>query len=219
MAGRGRRFAARGAPVRWCNLERFLEATTPVVASNCSSKESVNCWRQSDADDPLPFFILGDLWDAFRECSAYGTAVPIVLNGCTDGIVQYYVPNLSAIQLYGRFRRHIGPSRTSARESDSDYCQDTVSEEASDLEHDTSSSTNAFPFQETSESSCSEVSSDDGESHEQLLFEFLETEPPYQREPLADKISSLAKRFPELKTLRSCDLSPTSWISVAWQYY
>ncbi|KAF0904638.1 hypothetical protein E2562_036014 [Oryza meyeriana var. granulata] len=29
-------------------------------------------------------------------------------------------------------------------------------------------------------------------------------------------ISSLAKRFPELNTLRSCDLSPTSWMSVAW---
>lgn len=30
------------------------------------------------------------------------------------------------------------------------------------------------------------------------------------------QISSLTKRFPELKTLRSCDLSPTSWMSVAW---
>ncbi|XP_062183247.1 uncharacterized protein LOC133887332 [Phragmites australis] len=216
MAGCGRRFAAGDAPARRCNLERFLEATTPVVASSSSSKESMNGWRQSDADAPLPFFTLGELWDAFRECSAYGTAVPIVLNGCADGVVQYYVPYLSAIQLYGGFRRHIGPSRTNAEESDSDCCQDTVSEETSDFEHETSSNTNAFSAQETSECSSSEVSSDDGESHEQLLFEFVESEPPYQREPLADKISSLAKRFPELMTLRSCDLSPASWFSVAW---
>jgi hypothetical protein len=30
------------------------------------------------------------------------------------------------------------------------------------------------------------------------------------------QISRLAKRFPELSTLRSCDLSPASWTSVAW---
>jgi hypothetical protein len=30
------------------------------------------------------------------------------------------------------------------------------------------------------------------------------------------QISKLARRFPELSTLRSCELSPASWISVAW---
>ena len=69
--------------------------------------------------------------------------------------------------------------RTGAEESDSD------------LEHETSSSANASSVQETSESSSgSEASSDEcepGSCHEQLLFEFLESEPPYQREPLADK--------------------------------
>ncbi|XP_066313910.1 uncharacterized protein [Miscanthus floridulus] len=210
-AGSGRRFTAGDAPAGRCNLERFLEATTPVVASSCSSKETVNGWGQSDADDSLPFFTLSDLWDSFKECSAYGTAVPLVLNSCSDGVVQYYVPYLSAIQLYGGFRRHIGPLRTGAEESDSD------------VERETSSSTNTFSAQEASESSTSsgsEASSDEGEPgswcQERLLFEFLESEPPYQREPLADKICSLAQRFPELKTLRSCDLSPASWISVAW---
>ncbi|XP_006643729.2 uncharacterized protein LOC102708932 [Oryza brachyantha] len=222
MANRGRRFAAAGgAPARRCNLERFLEATTPVVRTACSSKKRMNGWRQSDADNGLPFFTLGDLWDEFRESSAYGIAVPIVLNGCRDGAVQYYVPYLSAIQLYGRFRRHFYNSRSNGEDSDGDYCQDTGSEEMSDLEHDScpSTSTDAFSVQDTCESSTSEASSDEGESrssHEQLLFEFLESEPPYQREPLADKISGLAKRFPELNTLRSCDLSPTSWMSVAW---
>uniref|UniRef100_J3KW91 Uncharacterized protein n=1 Tax=Oryza brachyantha TaxID=4533 RepID=J3KW91_ORYBR len=222
MANRGRRWAAAGgAPARRCNLERFLEATTPVVRTACSSKKRMNGWRQSDADNGLPFFTLGDLWDEFRESSAYGIAVPIVLNGCRDGAVQYYVPYLSAIQLYGRFRRHFYNSRSNGEDSDGDYCQDTGSEEMSDLEHDScpSTSTDAFSVQDTCESSTSEASSDEGESrssHEQLLFEFLESEPPYQREPLADKISGLAKRFPELNTLRSCDLSPTSWMSVAW---
>ena len=65
-------------------------------------------------------------------------------------------------------------------------------ESDSDVELETSSSANTSSAQETSESSSgSEASSDEGESgrscHEQLLFEFLESEPPYQREPLADK--------------------------------
>ncbi|KAI0485890.1 hypothetical protein KFK09_029461 [Dendrobium nobile] len=48
------------------------------------------------------------------------------------------------------------------------------------------------------------------------VFEYLEHNPPYGREPLADKISLLANKFPQLKTYRSYDLLPTSWFSVAW---
>ena len=89
-----------------------------------------------------------------------------------------------------------------------------------------------------------DCSSDEAESCNSqgcLLFEYLERDLPYSREPLADKassfpgfenifgftashfslffciqISDLASRFPQLKTLRSCDLLPCSWISVAW---
>ncbi|KAL5557365.1 hypothetical protein UlMin_039601 [Ulmus minor] len=48
------------------------------------------------------------------------------------------------------------------------------------------------------------------------LFEYLERDRPYSREPLADKISDLTCRYPRLKKLRSCDLLPSSWMSVAW---
>ena len=61
-------------------------------------------------------------------------------------------------------------------------------------------------------------SSDDneaGNSHGHLLFEFLERNSPHGREPLADKILDLAKQYSDLKTLRSCDLLPFSWMSVA----
>ncbi|KAM2348805.1 hypothetical protein ACFX1X_012392 [Malus domestica] len=50
----------------------------------------------------------------------------------------------------------------------------------------------------------------------QLIFQYMEHDQPFGREPLADKISFLASQFPELRTYRSCDLSPSSWISVAW---
>lgn len=62
-------------------------------------------------------------------------------------------------------------------------------------------------------------SSDDGEplsSQGRLIFEYLERDLPYIREPFADKVFDLTAQFPELKTLRSCDLLPSSWFSVAW---
>lgn len=79
------------------------------------------------------------------------------------------------------------------------------------------------------------------------IFEYFEHDPPYSREPLADKVSSflsevsslqmpylcfnnlrinvlsqisvLAHRFPGLKTYKSCDLLCASWISVAWYVF
>lgn len=47
-----------------------------------------------------PYFVLGDLWESFKEWSAYGAGVPLILND-SDSVVQYYVPFLSAIQIYG----------------------------------------------------------------------------------------------------------------------
>ncbi|KAF3773379.1 hypothetical protein EJ110_NYTH55433 [Nymphaea thermarum] len=54
---------------------------------------------RGNADEFHPFLMLGDLWESFKEWSAYGAGVPLVLNG-SDSVVQYYVPYLSAIQLY-----------------------------------------------------------------------------------------------------------------------
>ncbi|KAI0529345.1 hypothetical protein KFK09_001892 [Dendrobium nobile] len=47
------------------------------------------------------------------------------------------------------------------------------------------------------------------------VFEYLEHDLPYEREPLAEKISLFATKFPFLKTYWSFDLLPSSWISVA----
>ncbi|KAL6007571.1 hypothetical protein ACLOJK_033069 [Asimina triloba] len=77
------------------NLERFLKSTTPSVPSKHPSKTTMWGLRKCDA----AYFTLGDLWESFKEWSAYGAAVPLVLNG-GDCVVQYYVPYLSGIQLY-----------------------------------------------------------------------------------------------------------------------
>lgn len=63
---------------------------------------------RTHGDDFLPYFVLDDLWESLKEWSAYGAGVPLVLSG-GDSVVQYYVPYLSAIQLY------IDPSMPSMR--------------------------------------------------------------------------------------------------------
>lgn len=60
---------------------------------------TIRGWRTCDVEF-LPYYVLGDLWESFKEWSAYGAGVPLVLNE-GDSAVQYYVPYLSGIQLYG----------------------------------------------------------------------------------------------------------------------
>ncbi|KAJ6834350.1 uncharacterized protein M6B38_335590 [Iris pallida] len=184
------------------NLDRFLESTTPVVPTQFLSKRSLRGWRGPDGVELCPYFDLGDLWDSFREWSAYGAGVPLVLDG-NDSVVQYYVPYLSGIQLYVDSSRPALRSRRPGEESDGDTYQDTSTE---------TSSSNSQVGQEGNLGV-------DGEACNHPkgpIFEHLERDSPYAREPLSDKIAALATKFPGLKTYRSCDLLPSSWISVAW---
>ncbi|KNA11765.1 hypothetical protein SOVF_131700 [Spinacia oleracea] len=212
------------------NLDRFLEHTTPSVPAQHFSKTSMKGWRTQDDEFRL-YFVLGDLWESYKEWSAYGAGVPLLLNG-SDSVVQYYVPYLSGIQLY------IDPSKPSPRtripgEESDESSRETSSDGSSDCETERGACNfAAWNQQELADSTQQDMkalslrykpfngsSSDEGDfssSPGVLTFEYFERDPPYSREPLADKILLLASRFPELKTYRSCDLSPSSWISVAW---
>ncbi|KAF8390097.1 hypothetical protein HHK36_024619 [Tetracentron sinense] len=210
------------------NLDRFLESTTPSVPVQYLSKTRMRGRSTCDVEFK-PYFTLGDLWESFKEWSAYGAGVPLILSG-SDCVVQYYVPYLSGIQIY------VESTRRPGEESDGDY-RDSSSDGSSDCELERGSKysrgqwnhhnlTSEVPlrmdrlsFRDKRIALQEGFSSDDGEggnSKGRLLFEFLEQDPPYSREPLADKISVLARCFPELKTIRSCDLLSASWLSVAW---
>lgn len=197
------------------NLDRFLKHTTPYVPAQYLSKTSIRGWRNQE-DDFRSYFVLGDLWESFKEWSAYGAGVPLLLNG-SDSVVQYYVPYLSGMQLYVDPSKPSPKNRRPGEESDGDSSRDTSSEGSSDPETEAAVqgmqglSVRSKPFNGSS--------SDDGETSSSpgaLVFQYLEYSLPYNREPLADKISFLASQFPDLRTYRSCDLSPASWISVAW---
>lgn len=230
--------AASGRKACCCNLDRFLESTTPTVPLQYLPKTFMKGWRDSEAKS-MPFFSLGDLWESFNEWSAYGAGVPIVLNG-SDTVIQYYVPFLSAIRLYTHPSGPNIDTRRPGEESDaSDDYRDTGSGGSSssdEAERDSKygraihwRNSNAFDcnldsntrFDRLTSRSHSKAaqegfSSDDGEGSSCPSFQYFERATPYSREPLADKIGDLAKDFPQLKTLRSIDLLPMSWLSVAW---
>ncbi|XP_050377421.1 uncharacterized protein LOC126794697 isoform X2 [Argentina anserina] len=218
------------------NLDRFLESTTPSVPAQYFS-ETMRGMRTCDVEFQ-PFFALNDLWESFREWSAYGAGVPLVLNKC-DSVMQYYVPYLSGIQLYGETEvKSSAKQRQVGEDNDVDYYLDSSSDASSDYEIEKhmkiTREQKHFLHQLNSEVSsrlgrlsvCDDehlvsqegFSSDDGEAVNSpgLLFEYLERDAPYGREPLADKISDLARKYPRLKSLRSCDLLQGSWMSVAW---
>lgn len=216
-----------------CNLERFLESVTPCVPAQHLSKTSMRGWRTCDVEHQ-PYFVLGDLWESFKEWSAYGAGVPLILND-SDSVVQYYVPFLSAIQIYGDPSKCSVKLRQPGEDSDGVYFRDSSSDGSSDSEHERCLN---LSEQHNHHHLMSEIphrldglslrehptlqegfSSDEGESGNTqgcLMFEYLEREQPYGRVPLADKILDLAHRFPGLNTLRSCDIQSSSWISVAW---
>ncbi|RLN43054.1 uncharacterized protein C2845_PM01G25310 [Panicum miliaceum] len=201
------------------NLERFLTSTTPSVPAQYLPKTSLRLRRSGDALDSRPYFCLGYLWESFREWSAYGAGVPLVLNG-RDSVIQYYVPYLSAIQLYADPSRPASRNRRLGDESDGES-MDTSSE--SSIENDVDR-LRVSAVEATHRLENGGLQSDDGEpdaSSSFPMFEYLEKDPPYGREPLTDKassffVSTLADRFPALKTFKSCDLLPSSWMSVAW---
>uniref|UniRef100_A0A803KUW5 DUF789 family protein n=1 Tax=Chenopodium quinoa TaxID=63459 RepID=A0A803KUW5_CHEQI len=222
------------------NVERFLESITPSVNAQYLSKTTVRGWRTCDVEYQ-PYFMLSDLWESFKEWSAYGAGVPLVLNG-SDSVVQYYVPSLSAIQIYVKSRRRTsedGDADCFSRDSSSDGSSDSERDKGlacsrgqrSHYNHpsDVTLKMDRLLLRDQHTAMQEGFSSDEAEpgtAQGRLLFEFYEHDPPFCREPLADKasavllfyhlISDLALRFSELKSLRSCDVLSSSWFSVAW---
>lgn len=55
--------------------------------------------QQGKGKEEIEYFSLSDLWDCYDELSAYGFGSHVDLNN-GETVKQYYVPHLSAIQIY-----------------------------------------------------------------------------------------------------------------------
>nr|KAJ0200879.1 hypothetical protein LSAT_V11C600341360 [Lactuca sativa] len=201
------------------NLDRFMKHTTPIVTAQHFPKSSMKGWR-NDEDDYHPYFLLGDLWESFKEWSAYGVGVPLLLNE-QDSVVQYYAPSLSAIQLYVDPASSTTTIRRPGEDSDCESSRTTSSDESYEA---AARGPRAAENVDSAARSLNKLMLRDD------LFEYFERASPFQRAPLATKangrltkcfgfdlqISDLESIFPELNTYKSCDLTQSSWLSVAW---
>lgn len=226
-----------------CNLDSFLESTCPSVRVNHLPKscqwETCRKRPQDGNVENLPFFVLGDLWDSLDEWSAYGAGVPITLKG-QEVVVQFYVPYLSALQLYTRsmkrpniqcssYRAPSGHESDCGSVSSSDVddtgvpdCRNCQCGMLSNMGHHATTCCGCDKLAKldlccNSEDKSSNTNSlQHREWHRHLRFEYFESSPPYSRVPLSEKIAQIGASAPELKTLRSVDLLPASWMSIAW---
>ncbi|KAK7269644.1 hypothetical protein RIF29_22378 [Crotalaria pallida] len=169
------------------NFDRILDSLTPSVPAQLSFQPGMKGHRTppSNADH---WFYLEDLWESFAESSAFGVEVPLVVNG-SDSIQQYYVPYLSAIQLYAEKRR--------VEENLEEASSDGGNEVEANKRARGDNLTNIYS-QRLSRLTLREGTTTSRSSS-------YETE-----------VSTLASEFPYLKKYRSSDLSPSSWFSVAW---
>ncbi|CAH1424086.1 unnamed protein product [Lactuca virosa] len=196
------------------NLECFLDSTTPVVPSQFLSKSEIRnlnkLWHPWERER-VEFFTLEDLWNCFDEWSAYGAGVPINVDDAGDEtIVQYYVPYLSAIQIFTS-NSSLNCQREETDSETRDSFSDSLSEE--------SESEKVSRWDGCSSDECvfdQETSSHLNDRLGHLYFQYFDRSTPYGRVPLMDKVCALSKRYPGLMSLRSVDLSPATWMAVAW---
>ncbi|KAJ0963959.1 hypothetical protein J5N97_029081 [Dioscorea zingiberensis] len=192
---------------RRSNLQCFLSRITPSVMSYSLPKS-----RFQDGSEPWPpvskdtvgCFTLGDLWDNYNEWSAYGAGSPILLNN-GETVVQYYVPYLSAIQIYTNKPSSV--LRNSGEDSETDSWSD-----------DSESEKPSRSWDAVSDDSGGDLDSvwpgKDRLGH--LYLHYVENTSPYGRVPLMVKVNELSQQYPGLMSLKSVELSPASWMSVAW---
>uniref|UniRef100_A0A1J3INM2 Uncharacterized protein n=1 Tax=Noccaea caerulescens TaxID=107243 RepID=A0A1J3INM2_NOCCA len=199
----------------WCssakgrsNLERFLLGVTPKPPSFSLPQEQ--------GKEEIEYFRFADLWDCYDEQSAYGFGTQVDLNN-GETAMQYYVPYLSAIQIYtNKPAALMSRSQNEVVESESSECwSDSESEKL--LSRSMSNDSNKT-WDAASEDSV--FDSDGSPSLRDRLgcldFKYFERDPPYKRVPLTHKISELAEKYPGLMTLRSVDMCPASWMAVSW---
>ncbi|KAJ0053539.1 hypothetical protein Pint_02203 [Pistacia integerrima] len=167
------------------NLDCFLHCTTPVVSSQFLPKTEIRnlntLWHPWEREK-IEYFTLGDLWNCYDEWSAYGAGVPISLNN-GDTLVQYYVPYLSAIQIFtsnssvnglrdetddGETRDSFSDSCSDESESDKLWRWDGCSSEEGGFEQDNLLHVN--------------------DRLGYLYFQYFERSTPYGRVPLMDKV-------------------------------
>ncbi|XP_073222939.1 uncharacterized protein [Cicer arietinum] len=162
------------SPVSITNLNTLLSIFTPFVhvkfLSEGESEGSSSCESVKKA-----YFELEELWDYYKEWSAYGLEVPLTLFE-DEAVMQYFVPSLSGIQLYVQHDHHQG------------FGQEI-------LRTHTINSLKSLEKNRTASKKTDEESGDNAskETTNTLVFQYFEFKRPFERQPLNDKASPFFK--------------------------
>ncbi|XP_031247306.1 uncharacterized protein LOC116105021 [Pistacia vera] len=182
----------------------------------CCTHEIKSQWQPLDKNI-VEYFTLGDLWNCYDEWSAYGAGTSVVLDSGED-VMQYYVPYLSAIQIYTN--KSVATSRNLREDTEvAEFESDSGSDDGgSDKLSRSLSNNSSRTWDAISEDSSLDQDGSWPMNNKlgYLYFQYFEMSSPYWRVPLREKITELARNHPGLMTLRSVDLSPASWMAVAW---
>uniref|UniRef100_A0A804LY65 Uncharacterized protein n=1 Tax=Zea mays TaxID=4577 RepID=A0A804LY65_MAIZE len=179
------------------------ESYSPLVLVQTNGRLPTDAWHHAEMDS-VEYFNLADLWEQYYEWSAYGAGATVQLPG-GDRVVQYYVPYLSGMQLYTN--KVLTASRSFGEDNGMDLWSDDEDNEKMSRSWSSTSDESLF--------NC-DVLWSNRKRPGHLYFEFFEVGSPYGRVPLIDKVYELSQGFPGLTSLKSAELSPVSWMSVAW---
>ncbi|CAO2210472.1 unnamed protein product [Urochloa humidicola] len=220
---------AAGYPIT--DLETFICSATPVIghapclrSNNCSCDQIVS---SSVCQHVISNISLRSIWEWYEEPGCYGLEVKALNDvssktSCSSGseFFAYFVPYLSAVQLFGWSRNNMDRSFVvQGRELLK------ASSTASSLGSHPVHAKLHKPFEESN--ACVSESSLVAEGHGELMFEYFETEQPSFRAPLFEKIKELVSGAnvsdhqilgdPEkLQNMKLSELHPASWFCVAW---
>ncbi|CAN0896941.1 hypothetical protein LINGRAHAP2_LOCUS18810 [Linum grandiflorum] len=187
------------------DFETFIKHSSPVITSSVSSVSEREVQTVS----------LSGLWNWYEKPGSLGLKVRIeacqYLNGFIDKKAPFdahFVPSLSAVQLFGYSKGSSSPNLGAK----SDTCGQKV------LFSNVVQCTDHGKVKLISSSPCS--------NNPELLFEFFESEQPYNRKPLHLKITELIDSGTsnsqvygdpqKLVSLMLNEVHPASWFSVAW---
>ncbi|OVA12101.1 Protein of unknown function DUF789 [Macleaya cordata] len=243
---------ATGSPL--ADFETLLHSASPVLGQtgrlqDCQSCSTDHFIGASLCRHEIPNISLGSLWQWYEKSGSFGLEVRAEDHQSSRrmGIdrfrfTAYFVPFLSAVQLFGNSRSSSSCSRGFPSVEMLKACDtEKELEKSSDIVHlpicsvllpqprgknKISAPLNSLSVSkeaELSDHSLGTTQIDDSE----LLFEYFESEQPYHRRPLFDKIKELVRgdglqncrAYGDPKKLVSMDLHdlhPASWYSVAW---
>ncbi|OEL20105.1 hypothetical protein BAE44_0018877, partial [Dichanthelium oligosanthes] len=216
------------------DFEHFVNSASPVVHCNpCPAGCNKSYWQERVKDGlcfhQTPDIILRSVWQWYEEPGCYGLEVKAQDFRRSKGLLNshcqfttYFVPYLSAVQLFRQTKRTNGGSIVKEAMDRDMTCETSPHQNLPPI------FAKLLPQQSKPRNRSSTLHTEDDQQLEngELIFEFIESEQPYSRRQLFDKVNELIAGVkpvncqifgdPKSLELNLHDLHPASWYCVAW---